>query len=186
MKVIDIMKNGAELLGLTSDLQLLETVTEENHNEILTNRNVAKMFRLLEYSLQEICTNYIPVCYEQTISTQNKEILISSLTNCLKVLKVYLNNESVSFKIINRKIVVETDGEYTIKYTTYPTIHSMFEELDFLNNLSPDIVVNSFCAYYSLSVGMFDHFKAFHEEYIETAESLKELKMFDLPSRRWE
>ena len=59
-------------------------------------------------------------------------------------------------------------------------------QLDFLNNLSPDVLVLSLCAYYALAHGMFDEFEDLHDRYVEKAESLKELRVFDLPARRWE
>ena len=34
--------------------------------------------------------------------------------------------------------------------------------------------------------GMFDEFNTFHEKYISRAESLKDVKIFELPNRRWE
>ena len=106
--------------------------------------------------------------------------------NFIRVQNVKKNGETVKYKIINRNIVLEEDGEYEIEYLTYPNINSMFEEIDFLSNFSEDVIVCGLCTYFSLAHGMFDEFKEFHETYTEKAENLKELKSFNLPQRRWE
>ena len=69
---------------------------------------------------------------------------------------------------------------------TYPEINSMFDEIDFLSNFSPDVIVFGLCSYYCLSSGMFEDFESFYDRYISKAESLKNLKIFELPARRWE
>lgn len=185
MKIIDIMKNSSHLLGLSNEIEKLQSITEQTESEVLNNANISKMFELSKFAIQEICTNYIPICSEEKFTTTNKEICFSNITNCLKVLKVQNEFGDVNFKILSRKIMLETDGEYTVKYTTYPVINSVFDELDFLNNLSPDVVVFALCSYYSLSMGMFEMFKSFYEQYIDSAENVKQLKIFDLPTRRW-
>jgi len=55
-----------------------------------------------------------------------------------------------------------------------------------LSNVNIDVLVFGLCAYYSLSHGMFEEFTQFHNLYIERAENLKQLKIFSLPSRRFE
>ena len=92
----------------------------------------------------------------------------------------------VKFKVVNRNLIVEQDGKYTVRFASYPDITSMFNTIDFLNNLSPDVVVMGLCAYYAIAHGMFKEFETFHEKYIEKASALKELKTFELPLRRWE
>ena len=62
----------------------------------------------------------------------------------------------------------------------------MFEEIDYLQEFSPDVIVFGLCAYYALSHGLFADFEQFHEKYVEKAESLKGLKIFEMPARRWE
>lgn len=185
MKILDIMKNSAHLLGLTYELSTLETVRPDCEDEVFQDRDLNRMLALTRFAIQELCTNYIPICCEAKFTTNNKEIGLANITNCLKVLRVANKNGEVKFKIINRKIILENDGEYIVKYTTYPEIKSVYDDLEFLSSLSPDIAVLALCSYYSLSVGMFDTFKSFYEQYTEVAESLKQLKMFDLPTRRW-
>ena len=92
----------------------------------------------------------------------------------------------VKFKIINRNIIFEYDGEYEVVYETYPTITSLFQEIDFLQEFSPDVFVFGLCSYYSLANGMFSEFEDFHEQYITKAESLRNLKNVQMPIRRWE
>ena len=186
MKIIEIMAQSAMLLGLGEDHMLLETATIEQENELLQNKNVESLFNLSKYALQELCTNYIPVVVSVNLLSKDCKIELKNLTNFIRVNNVTKENEIVKYKIINRNIVFEQDGEYCVEYLTYPNINSMFEEIDFLSNFSEDVVVCGLCAYFSLAHGMFDEFKEFHEQYVEKAENLKELKSFNMPQRRWE
>ena len=43
MKIIDIMKHSAELLGLTQEKEILNTATEGNETEILQNEEISRM-----------------------------------------------------------------------------------------------------------------------------------------------
>ena len=186
MKIIDVLTNSAELLGLKSERALLATATEENEEEILTNENIAKLFNLVKFSIQELCSNYVPVIDEKQITTVEKKYPVNSLTNFIRVQRIYRAGEPVLYKLINRNLVFKEDGVYNVHYSTYPTITSMFDDVDFLSNLSPDVMVFGLCAYYCLSSGMFEDFENFYEKYTERANSLKNLKFFELPKRRWE
>lgn len=186
MKVVDIIEQSALLLGLNDERQLLNESTEEQENELLTNKSISTLFNLIKYSIQELCTNYIPVLESINLTSTDLKIPVSCLTNYIRVQNVTKNNEIVKHKIINRNLVFEEDGNYCVNYQTYPKINSLFEEIDFLSNFSEDVIVYGLCAYYSLSTGLFDEFEKFHEEYLNKAENLKELKSFYIPQRRWE
>ena len=187
MKIIDIIKDSATLLGLNQDRAVLEAMTSENEIEMLAeNENVSSLFNLIKYSIRELCTNYVPVSTSVTIKSSDKKISLASLVNFIRIQNVFKNEQAVKFKILNRNIVLEEDGEYDVNYATYPEIESIFDEIDFLANFSPDVIVFGLCAYYSLAHGMFDEFEDLHEKYVEKAESLKNLKIFEIPCRRWE
>ena len=87
---------------------------------------------------------------------------------------------------MNRNIVFEKDGKYIVKYSSYPQINSLFEEIDFLSEFSPDVLVMAICAYYAVAHGMFKEFELYHEKYLNKAQAIKELKLFEMPLRRWE
>ena len=186
MKVIEIMEQSAILLGLGEEHLMLESATSEKEDELLDNKNIESLFHLSKYAFQELCTNYIPVVESVKIISQDCKIEVKKLTNFIRVQNVKKNGENVKYKIVNRSIIFDEDGEFEVEYLTYPEINSMFEEIDFLSNFSEDVIVCGLCAYFSLAHGMFDEFKTFHEEYIEKADNLKELKSFNMPQRRWE
>jgi hypothetical protein len=187
MKILEIIENSAALLGLSEEAELLKTATEENEHEVLQdNHNIERLFNLCRFSIRELCTNYVPVVVRETIQTVDGKYAVGLFENFIRIQNVFENETMVKFKIINRNLVFERDGEYTVQYATYPTISSMFEDLDFLQNLNPDVLVFGLCAYFALAHGMFDQFKEFHEKYVSRAESLKDLKIFELPCRRWE
>ena len=186
MKIIDIIKNSAELLGLINEYQILTNTTSESENTALENAEIKKLFNLIKFSIQELCTHYVPVCTSLTIAITNKKYPLSSLNNFIRVNNVFKNGQPIKFKIINRNLEFNEDGEYTVNYMTYTEINSMFDDIDFLSNFSPDVMVFGLCSYYCLSSGMFDDFDSFYDKYISKAESLKNLKIFELPARRWE
>lgn len=186
MKIIDIIKQSAEIIGLNREVKMLDSATVDNESEVLKNEDINSLFNLIKYAIQEMCTNYVPMITRVGIESKNKRFELSKLTNFIRVQKVLKNNESINFKIINRCLIFEEDGTYEIEYATYPEILSLFDEIDFLSNFSPDIAVFALAAYYTLSRGRFDEFEMYHEQYISKAESIKELKMFTMPQRRWQ
>ena len=187
MKIIDILIDSATLLGLNDEIEFMKTLTEENEfEEIYKNRNVDNLFNLFKYSVKELCTNYAPMISSLKFQTSNSRYPIVNLENFIKTKYILKEGSPVKFKILNREFVFEEDGVYEIYYEAYPTINSMFEDVDFLENLSPDAMVLGLCAYFALSHGRFDEFEEFHDKYLAKAESLKELQIFNLPSRRWE
>ena len=186
MKLIDILIRAAQLLGLEQESDTLKSTTQETESETCNKTNIKRLFELSKFSIQELCSNYLPVSNRTNITTTNSSFSLKDLTNYIRIQNVYEQGKLAKYKIINRNIVFEKDGEYTIEYFTYPLITSLFDELDFIQNFNPDVVVLGLCAYYCLAVGLFDEYQKFHDAYVERAESLKSLKVFALPSRRWE
>lgn len=187
MKIIDILIESAELLGLHNDLPQLNSVTPENEEEILSaNENIASLFKLIKYSIRELCTNYVPVIDQKVITTTDKSYPLTEFTNYIRIKNITKHEQLVKFKIIGKTIVLEEDGEYIVNYATYPAISSLLDELDFLEEFSPDAIVLGLCSYFSLANGRFEEFQTFNEKYVARAESLKSLRTFNLPLRRWQ
>ena len=186
MKIVDIINNGANLLGLTEVCDKLFDVSEGEEPILLQDRDIKRLFNITRFAIQELCSHYVPVVVCEEIETENSSYPISKLPNYIKLLKVSLDGEVVSHKISKRIILLPKDGKYTVEYTAYPQIESMFESIDYLADVSPDVIVYGLCSYYSLAIGQFQEFERFHEEYINKADNIKELKVFDLPRRRWQ
>ena len=186
MKIIDILVDSANLLGLSREMEILCATTEENVEETMKNSNISTMFRLVKFSIQELCTNYVPVATTQNFVTNNKMYPVSNLKNYIKVQKVCKNDDVVNFKIISRNIVMAEDGEYTVQYTTYPEIENIFEDVDFAVDFGVDAIILGLCSYFALAKGMYNEFETFHDQYLDKANSIKSLRIFDLPKRRWE
>lgn len=186
MKIIDIIKQSAQLLDLEEVNSLLTSANEEVEEQILQHEDIRRLLNLCALSIQELCSNYISVYTEQQIEVENNIFSLNKLSNFIRIMNVSKDNQIVKHKIVNRNIILEENGIYTIKYCSYPSINSLFDEIDFLSNFSPDVIVMSLCAYYAISHGMFNEFELFHNRYIEKAESLKCLRLFEMPLRRWE
>jgi hypothetical protein len=186
MKIIDVITDGASLLNLTLDQATLMGVTQENEKEVLReNPNIASLFNLLKFSIRELCTNYVPLSIRRKVNVVNGKYPVALFNNFIRVENVYKDGNPIKYKVVNRSIIVNENGEYEISYLTYPEIYSMFDELDFAENLNSDVIVFGLCAYYCLSHGLFTDFEQFHERYIEKANSIKTLKIFEIPFRRW-
>jgi hypothetical protein len=187
MKIINILIDSANLLGLTDEMQVLQDLNDQDVDVILqNNEKIRSLFNLVQFSIKELCTNYIPMATNVHIRTENKQYALNKLENYIRIQNIFKDNVATRFKIVNRNLVFEHDGEYVVSYSSYPTITSLFDEIDYLENFSPDAMVFGLCAYYALAHGMFDEFEIFHERYIMKAESLKDIKNFELPCRRWE
>ena len=186
MKILDVIIDGASLLNLTLDQAVLMSVTQENEKDVLRdNPNIASLFNLLKFSIRELCTNYVPLSTKRKVQVVNGKYPVAMLNNFIRVENVYKEGSPIKYKVVNRSILLDRSGEYEISYLTYPEICSMFDELDFAENLNSDVIVFGLCAYYCLSHGLFTDFEQFHERYIEKANSIKTLKIFEIPFRRW-
>ena len=186
MKIIDILKHSAELLNLDDEASLMESATQEKDAELLKNVEIKKLFNLLKFSVQELCSNYLPVVTEQEFETENKSYLVANFPNFIRMQAVFKKDKTIKFKQVNRKLVFNEDGTFLAKYFTYPEINSMFDDLSFITCLNPDVLVFGLVSYYCLSKGMFDEFKLYNNTYMEKAESIKALKTIELPQRRWQ
>ncbi|MBQ9795524.1 MAG: hypothetical protein IJW36_00995 [Clostridia bacterium] len=187
MKIIDILKESATLLGLEEEYKVLEYTDTSREEEIKAEYpNIMSLFNLLKYSLKEFCTNYVPMHQKQTVQTQKNKFSLSTLYNMIRIQNIEKNSQLVKYKISSGYVELEEDGEYIVNYLAYPMFESFFDMISFLENLSPDVIVLGLCSYYALAHGMFEEFESLHEKYVEKAESLKTLNIFEMPSRRWE
>lgn len=186
MQIIDILTDSANLLGLIEEREILRSTNEENQANALENNNIKELFHLVKFSIQELCSNYVPIVNAIEIEVKNKTYELKNITNLIKLKKITKGEDKVDFKMLNRTLHFVEDGVYTIYFETYPDITSLFDEVDFLSHLSPDVIVFGLCSYYCLSKGLFEDFNLFHGKYINRAENLKDMKTFFLPTRRWE
>lgn len=187
MKVIDVIKESATLLGLEEERAILDTMNSSNEVEIMAEYpNIASLFNLLKFSIKELCVNYVPMYATQKVNVSNKKFQFSTLSNIIKIQNIVKDGQYVKYKISNGEVILEEDGEYEVNYLSYPLLESCNDDISFLENLSPDVIIFGLCSYYSLAHGMFEEFENLHDKYIEKAESVKELKIFEIPARRWE
>ena len=186
MRVIDIIRQSAELLGLVDLVAIIDRDDEDLKAGTLENSDLNKLFSLSKFAMQELCTNYCPILIRQEFTTLDKKYPTKSLNNYIRLVNVKKNDEVCDFKIYNREITLAEDGTYVAEYMSYCMVENVFDEIDFLDQFSPDVLVFAVCAYYSVSHGMFEQFEDFHEMYVNRANSLKELRAGLMPMRKWE
>ncbi len=186
MQIIDILKRVCLTLSLTDEEKLLEEATKPSEEETLKNEEIKKLLNFLNLTLHELCVNYVPVLTSKEAYFEDKSYPISELTNFLKLQNIKKGDRIINHKFVDRNITVKEDGVYTINYYTYPTINSLYDNVDFLSKLSPDVLVFGVISFYCLSKALFDEFKIYNSKYRECAEAIKNLKIFELPKRIWQ
>lgn len=179
------MKDVALVLGLNSVHSDILGLDLESEDVVLTDE-VETLFDLTRVAIQEYCTNYAPVIDATKVNIVGGKYPVSNLTNFLRLKRLSYQGRDVRPKVVQRNIVVEQDGEYEVEYYTYPNITSVKDELDFLSNFSPDALISSTCAYWAVSHGQYQDFNRFHADYIDKASAIKDLRVFNIPKRRWE
>ena len=86
MKVINIIKESASLLGLEKELSILNSMEENKEDEVRANNpKIESLFNLLNFAIKEICANYVPVGSSTVISVKNNKFAISLLHNVIKI-----------------------------------------------------------------------------------------------------
>ncbi len=186
MKVLDIIRQSAEILGLESLVQLIDEEDVDIMSGTSDNEDFNKLFSLTRFALQELCTNYCPIRVQESFTTVNKKYALNNLFNYIRLLGVKKDGVSIDYKVYNREITMAEDGDYTVEYLAYVSTDSISDDLEFLARFSPDVLVFAVCSYYSVAHGMFEQFEDFHNRYIERAESLRELRGGSMPMRKWE
>lgn len=186
MIIKDILADSAMLLGLTTEADAINHASLEEEMEAVNTGEVRNLINILKLTLREVCIHYVPYVKSQTISTTNRQIHLSILTNFISMKGAYRKGEKVKCRMLDRLLTFEEDGEYTIEYLSYPTTVSLFEEITFLDNCSPTMLVYGVSAYYSLSKGLFEEFESFYDKFKNFAELSRERNCFNLPMRRWE
>lgn len=187
MKIKDILYHCTELLGLDYEGEILANVENEaDLNTMPNSKEINRLLNLFKFVIQEICTNYIPVIDTVEINTVNKQYTLSTLNNYIRLRDVQKDGNFVKYKVKNRVLNVEEDGLYTVSYETYPDITNLLDEASFIDVINPDILIYGVCAYYCIAKGLFDDFEWYHDIFVEKAESVRGLKNFYLPQRRWE
>ena len=105
MKIIDILTQTADLIGLSRESKILNQTTPETENEVLENEEIGGLFNLMKYSIQELCTNYIPIKASTQIEISNNSYALSNLQNYIYINALTKNNQHFKYKIINRNIM---------------------------------------------------------------------------------
>ena len=185
MKVKDLIKDSAVMLNLGEVVDILEDGTKTDA-EKQSATSVAELVKLTDLSIRELCSHYMPVLSSCKITTTNKTYPLSSINNFIRMESASIEDKMVDFKIINRVLVFEADGTYDIEYASYPNINNLDDDVSFLQNFGIDVAEYGLCAYYCLTKGLFDELDNFYQRYIKKCETLKDMKTFIMPQRRWE
>lgn len=186
MNLCDVLIMSANLLNLNDESQALSTMDQDNVAEIVAQYpKINKLFNLAQTALREICFSYLPLVVEADVEFIDGTYSTDQLDGYVKLVKVKKDGYVVHSKFKNGKIIVKNPGVYTVMYVQKPKVYSLLDNLDIFENLSPDILVLGTCAYYAISLAMYDDFEYFHDEYIKRAESIKKLAMAQMPTRRW-
>ena len=190
MTALEIIKKGAILLNVKEILEdeSLNNVTESNQEDCLNNNfALNRFFEILKIMLNDIASEYVPLVKEKTFISDNKIIDLSGIENFMKVCAVSIDKVPIKHKIVNKSIVTDFDGVFTVKYMVYPKIETLLDEVEvFDRGVGEDLMVYGILSLYCLAIGLTDEFEIYNKIYSEKLSAIKSLKVIDMPYRRWE
>lgn len=190
MTALELIKKGAILLNIKEILEdeNLNNVNVSNQEDCLDNNFVlSRLFEILKILLNDIASEYAPIVKEETFISDNKIIDLSKIENFMKVCAVSIDKVPIKHKIANKSIVTNFDGVFTVKYMVYPKIENLLDEVQvFDRGVGEDLLVYGMLSLYCLAIGLTDEFEIYNNVYLEKLSAIKNLKVIDMPYRRWE
>jgi len=78
MKVKEVLLEACSLLGLSEEEKVLQN-EELDETSKLENVELKKLYKLLQFSLRDLCTNYLNTPTIVTLESVNKIISLSDL-----------------------------------------------------------------------------------------------------------
>ncbi|MBQ8431032.1 MAG: hypothetical protein IJX26_03735 [Clostridia bacterium] len=190
MTAIEIIKKSAIILNLEEILSdnSLKNITNENSNDILESNSVLnRMFEILKIMMSDIATDYSPIIKETVFKTDQKKINLTDVENLMKIIQVKKDGVSIKYKIANNCINLGFDGDFVVKYMAYPKLENLNDEVNVFDiKVGEDVFVYGLTALYCLASGLFDEFNIYNQIYSEKLSMIKNLKIIDMPTRRWE
>jgi len=190
MTALELIKKGAILLNVKEILEdeNLNNVTLSNQEECLDNNfALNRFFEILKIMLDDIASEYVPIVKEQTFISTDKVIDFSNIENFLKVCSVSIDKVPVKYRISNKCIITNFDGVFNVKYMISPKVETLLDEVEvFDRGISVDLLVYGMLSLYCLAIGLTDEFEIYNNIYSEKLSAIKNLKVIDMPCRRWE
>lgn len=190
MTALELIKKGATLLNVKEILEdeNLKNVTISNQADCLDNNfTLNRFFEILKIMLNDIANDYVPIIKEKTFISNDKIIELSQIENLLKVCSVSIDKVLVKYKIVNKSIVTNFDGVFTVKYMVTPQIENLLDNVEvFDRGVSVDLLVYGMLSLYCLAIGLTDEFEIYNNIYSEKLSAIKNLKIIEMPFRRWE
>ena len=190
MTALELIKNSAILLNVKEILEdeSLNNLNTENCNDCLDNNfALNRFFEILKIMLNELSSEYVPIIKENTFISEDKKIDLSNIENFMKVCHVSIDRVPVKYKVVDKKIITNFDGVFNVKFMAYPKIETLLDSVEvFDRGVGEDLLVYGVVALYCLAVGLTDEFSIYHNIYSEKLSALQNLKIIDMPCRRWE
>lgn len=190
MTAYEVIKRSAALLNIKEILEdrSLDDLTESNNSTILSNNfTLNRMFEILKIMLNDLANDYIPIVKEVELNSENKKISLSNLENLNKIMQVKYNGAGVKYSISNDCINFDFDGTFKIKYSVSPNIDNLTDSVNvFGGRISEDLLIYGLTSFYCLVVGLFDEFNIYNQIYNDKLSAINNLKIIEMPCRRWE
>ncbi len=188
MEIVNIIKNACVFLQKD---ELLET-TELGGVSVSTNaqkKELNILFRCLNLVYNEIATDYIPLIKTEKLSSNNGEILFSSLTNNILDIKRIEDKYGirVNYKLYPDRILT-TDGEVSLTYSYEP---EELEDLESTMESFSEKLTERVCAYgvameYSFISGLHDDASIWETRFKDgLLIAVRKKSEIHLPARRW-
>ncbi len=177
MQVNELLNKAATLLG--ENVSVPANASDERMVRLVNALGVAYM---------QLVTEYAPLEQKETITVQNGEYDLSSLSKKFfdAVKLVRSDGEKERFRVRNGKLFA-ADGTYTLFYcyapSSYPAIGGTIEVS---SRVSLDLLARGVAAEYALESMMYEEASLFEKRYKEgLANVLSSRKELRLPCGRW-
>lgn len=188
MTILDLIKKTAVIFNIEKILDdtNIDSITNSTQTTVLDSNS--QLNRLYELSKIVLCEVYSCVNkeVEMTVSTTNCQIDKRILGSVGRVVLIKNQYGKVNYQVDGNLIIVDKDGEYTIKCIVVPNTKYLINEIDMLNgSIGEDLLINGLNAYYCLSSGLFEEYNVFNGRYIDGLSRLNNSKLFAMPCRSW-
>lgn len=131
------------------------------------------LVEITQLAVKHLCMTKVEYVKEKKIKARSKVLNLAHLEDeHFYIIGVYKNGIRVEFKSENsksnnRQLYVLDNGEYEVRYASYPNFNNLDEEFD--QQLAPysRAIYLSACALWFLKEEHFTYYKAFHKRYLE-------------------
>lgn len=187
MKIKDVIKTAATLLGRTDVTAYLDSKEIEDGSETLQTVNV--MTNLTNLVITELSSTFIPLKKTQTMSAYDGRIYYKDFNETLtRVTGVYsATGKSVDYGYHPEYITLPFNSVYTVEYEYVPSNLGLEDDACYAEKDVPShVLAYGLAAEFCITEGSFEQAVMWHKRYVDGVEKACPPKSLTTRERRWE